>query len=156
MRKPSPELKALFNTYLKKTLRPETALEFASGFSLDLINAFGELLSDATPLQTGWIEFAPFAFILQLNALLARYKENGYDALDDVERILVADTHVMLGALIGASCSSKFKPTEGVRSEQTEFDIDSGDTGRGVQISNSQESYQIPREIKEELDSLIG
>jgi hypothetical protein len=131
MSKPSPELRNLFVTYLHRSLRPESALEYASSFVLDLINAFGDKLSDEQPLQAGWQEFSPFSFILQLNELLQRYKLKGFNSLDDVEKTILADTQVMLGALITSALSN-----------HKTSDI-------------SDERFQIPTAVAADLDFLI-
>ncbi len=106
MRKPSHELSDFYHAYLKKRLRPETALEFAADFLLDLINAFGDRLDDTTPLKSEWRQFAPFEFVLQLNELLGRYKNQGLNSLDEAERSMLHDNNVLLGALVRSALTS--------------------------------------------------
>lgn len=97
------QLRDLYHSYEHKPLKPETALELASDFVLDLINVFGDNLTDETPLKEGWRQFAPFEFILELNNILARYKESGHSALEPSERALFADHGVLLGTLFRAA-----------------------------------------------------
>lgn len=100
------ELRNLYKAYEHKPLRPETALEIASDFLLDLINVFGDNLDDKTPLKEGWKRFAPFEFILGLNETLGKYKEHGYEGLDDTERRLLADHGILLGSLVRSGLSA--------------------------------------------------
>lgn len=130
MRKPSKELKNLYSTYLDKRLRPQNALEFASNFILDLINAFGEKLEPKAPVTQGFSEFAPFHFLLLLNELLARYKEQGLNKLDDTEKTLLHDTHLMLATLVSRSLA-------------------------GAKSDDEQERYQLPDDIVADLKVLI-
>lgn len=109
MRKPSKELRNLYTTYLKKRLRPQNALEFASNFILDLINAFGEKLEPDATVAAGSKEFAPFNFLLQLNDLLARYKETPTE-LSDTEKTLLVDTQLMIATLVKSSMNAKTVP----------------------------------------------
>ena len=100
------ELRDLYRAYEHKKLAPETALEIAGDFVLDLINVFGDCLDAATPLKEGWRQFAPFEFIFGLNSVLAKYKQSGYDALDDAERSMLADHAVLVGSLVRAALIS--------------------------------------------------
>lgn len=100
------EVRDLYRAYESKPLKPETALEIASDFVLDLINVFGEPLNEKTPLKEGWQQFVPFEFLLGLNTTLANYKESGYEALDDTERAMLADHGVLLGALVRAALAT--------------------------------------------------
>lgn len=131
MRKPSQELRNLYTTYLKRRLRPETALEFASDFVLDLINAFGEKLETGASAAGGSKEFAPFGFLLQLNELLSRYKEKGARGLEDVENTLLHDTHLMVATLVRSSLNG------------------------GTAVDATQERYQLPEETAADLEWLI-
>jgi len=54
------EIRDLYMAYARRKLKPESALEIASDFVLDLINAFGDTLDGQTPLKDGWRMFAPF------------------------------------------------------------------------------------------------
>jgi len=94
------EVRNLYKAYEHKPLKPETALEIVSDFVLDLINVFGDNLDEKTPLKEGWKQFAPFEFILELNETLRKYKEQGYEGLEDAERSLLADHGVLLGSLM--------------------------------------------------------
>lgn len=105
-RKPPKELRDLYTTYLKKRLRPENALEFASSFVLDLINAFGDKVSATDPIPADSKEFAPHSFLLQLNQLLAKFKEKGQRGLDDIENTILHDTHLMVATLITSSLNA--------------------------------------------------
>lgn len=100
------EVRDLYRAYEHKTLKPETALELVSDFVLDLINVFGDELNDKTALKEGWRRFAPFEFILELNALLGRYKDGGYETLDEGERAMLADHGVLFGALVRSALTS--------------------------------------------------
>jgi hypothetical protein len=131
MRKPSKELRDLYTTYLKKRLRPENALEFASGFILDLINAFGEKVEGNSVVAAGHTEFSPFNFLLQLNELLARYKQDP-KSLDDVEKSILRDTHLMIGTLIRSALNPPTLPTE-----------------------SNHERYQLPAETASDLEWLV-
>jgi hypothetical protein len=128
MKKVNLELKALYNTYLRKHLSPETSLEIASEFVLDLINVFGDNLEAGTAPKDGWRQFAPFEFILELNNMLARYKEKGLDGLEDVERSLLVDNSLLLGSLSRAALAGH------------------PDTFPG------EEHYQIPQAVADDLD----
>ncbi|GEM_PF-2435907 len=97
------QVRDLYRSYASRPLKPETSLEVASDFVLDLINVFGDGLTAETPLKAGWRQFAPFEFLLELNNTLARYKERGYSALEPAERALFADPGVLLGTLIRAA-----------------------------------------------------
>jgi hypothetical protein len=94
------QVRDLYYSYDKKTLKPETALELVSDFVLDLINVFGDTLTEANPLKENWRQFAPFEYMLGLNKVLERYKESGYSALDPNERALFADHGLLFGTLI--------------------------------------------------------
>ena len=94
------EVRNLYKAYEHKPLKPETALEIASDFVLDLINVFGDNLDEKTPLKEGWKQFAPFEFILELNETLRKYKEQGYEGLEDTERAMLADHGILLGSLM--------------------------------------------------------
>jgi hypothetical protein len=131
MKKVNQELKNLYNAYIRKRLCPETALEIASAFILDLINVFGDNLNDATPLKQGWRQFSPFEFIIELNTILARYKENGLDDLDDVERSLLADNSLLIGSIIRAGI----------------------DSARGK--TDPDEVFQIPQAVADDLEYLV-
>ena len=100
------QLRDFYKAYRHKPLRPETALELSSDFVLDLINVFGEQLSEAMPLKPDWQNFAPFEFLLSLNETLGRYKETGYDALSDDERKMMHDHDALLGSLIKAALTN--------------------------------------------------
>jgi hypothetical protein len=126
------EVLHLYRAYETKILKPETALEIASDFTLDLINVFGDSLSDSNPLMDGWREFVPFEFILGLNKILARFKQSGYTDLDGVERTMLADTGVLLGTLI----------RESLRAHPDSFP--------------DEEHYQLPNEVAKELLELTG
>lgn len=105
-RKPSKELRDLYSTYLKKRLRPENALEFATNFILDLINAFGDKVNPNEQIDPTSKEFAPQPFLLQLNQLLAKYKQTGPKSLDDIENTLLHDTHLLVATLITSSLTA--------------------------------------------------
>lgn len=129
----SREVRDLYNAYLHKQLRPETALEITANFILDLINVFGERLDEATPLQDGWRQFAPFEFILYLNSLLARYKLSGDEStLEDDERILFHDSHILLAALLRSALTSH------------------------PDSFPDEDHYQIPDPVAQELIGLMG
>jgi hypothetical protein len=100
------QVRDIYKAYHNRKLRPETALEIASDFVLDLINVFGEELSDKTPLIEGWHQFAPFEFILGLNNVLAKYKQEGLEALEDSQRAMLADNGVLLGTLINMALTT--------------------------------------------------
>jgi hypothetical protein len=97
------ELVNLYRTYENKPVATETVLEIAADFTLDLINVFGEALGEENPLKDGWRSFAPFEFILALNNVLAKFKQSGFDGLEDTERPLLTDHGVLLGSLIRAA-----------------------------------------------------
>ena len=97
------QVRDLYHSYEKKALKPETSLEMVSDFVLDLINVFGDMLDDATPLKEHWCQFAPFEFILELNKILERYKQSGYSALEPEERAFFADHGLLIGALVRAA-----------------------------------------------------
>lgn len=97
------ELVNLYRTYENKPVHPETSLEIAADFTLDLINVFGESLDGENPLKENWRSFAPFEFILALNNVLAKFKQGGFDGLDENERTLLSDHGVLLGSLIRAA-----------------------------------------------------
>ena len=103
MKKINADLKELYSVYIHKHLCPESALEIASNFILDLINVFGEKLDATTPLKPDWKPFAPFEFLLELNSILARYKEKGPDGLDDLEHSLLRDNSLLIGSLTRAA-----------------------------------------------------
>jgi len=132
MRKPSKDLRNLYTTYLNKRLRADNALEFASGFILDLINAFGEKLEGTSPVMSGYRQFTPVNFLLQLNDLLAKYKQTGTKGLEDIEKALLVDTHLMLGTLISSSLKIS-----------------------GMPADSNHERYQIPEAIAADLEWLI-
>ncbi|HEY9870959.1 MAG TPA: hypothetical protein V6D08_17470 [Candidatus Obscuribacterales bacterium] len=100
------QVRDLYKAYEHKPLKPETALEIVSDFVLDLINVFGDRLDEKTPLHDNWRQFAPFEFILGLNEVLRKYKEQGHEALDETERAMLADHGVLLGSLIRAALTS--------------------------------------------------
>jgi hypothetical protein len=100
------QVRDLFQAYAKRPAKPESALEVASDFMLDLINVFGDQLSSETPLKPDWSQFAPFEFILGLNDLLSKYKASGYDNLSASERSLLHDNHLLLGSLINAAMTN--------------------------------------------------
>jgi len=100
------EVRNLYKAYEHKPLKPETALEIASDFVLDLINVFGDNLDEKTPLKEGWKKFAPFEFILGLNETLRKYKEQGYDGLEDSERAMLADHGILLGTLMRSALNA--------------------------------------------------
>lgn len=124
------EVLQLYRAYEVKPLKPETALEIATDFTLDLINVFGDNLSDTTALKDGWTEFVPFEFILALNNILARFKQTGYEELEDAERAMLADAGVLIGTLV----------RESLRSHPDSFP--------------DEEHYQIPNQVAEELKKL--
>ncbi len=100
------EVKNLYHAYYIKSFKPETVLEIASDFVLDLINVFGDNLDQSTPLKPNWKQFAPFEFILELNNILAKYKQSGHAALDANERSLLSSPSVLLGSLVSAALKS--------------------------------------------------
>lgn len=100
------QVRDLFVSYQRKSLKPETALELVSDFVLDLINVFGDTLDQGAAPKEKWRLFAPFEFILGLNKLLERYKSSGYASLEPSERVLLADNTVLLGTLIRHSLTS--------------------------------------------------
>lgn len=97
------QVRDLYHSYLKRQLKPETSLEIVSDFVLDLINVFGETLTQEASVRENWSKFAPFEFILDLNKILERYKQSGYSALEPTERALFADHGVLIGTLIRAA-----------------------------------------------------
>ena len=131
MRKPSRELKDLYDSYLKKSLRPQKALEFASNFIVDLTTTFGEKVSDDSPLRPDYKEFAPTHFTEQLNQLLEKHKAGGFNSLDNTEKMILQDTHVMLGALIRSATRSN-----------------------GQELADGAVRYQIPNAVAEDLEYL--
>lgn len=58
------QVRDLFVSYQRKSLKPETALELVSDFVLDLINVFGDTLDQGAAPKEKWRLFAPFEFIL--------------------------------------------------------------------------------------------
>jgi hypothetical protein len=100
------QVRDLYRAYEKKHLKPETALETASEFVLDLINGMGDELNQTTPLMENWQPFAPFEFLLSLNETLKKYKEVGVQHLSASERQLVTNSKAMLGALVRSALSS--------------------------------------------------
>lgn len=100
------QVRDLYQAYAKRPAKPELALEVASDFMLDLINVFGDQLSDDTPLKSDWTQFAPFEFILGLNDMLGKYKASGYESLSESERSTLHDNHLLLGSLINAALTS--------------------------------------------------
>lgn len=100
------QLRDLYKAYEHKALKPETALEIASDFVLDLINVFGDKLGEKDPLKEGWKRFAPFEFIVGLNNILNKYKQQGYEALDEPERAMLADHGVLLGSLLRSALTA--------------------------------------------------
>ncbi|MBI4533746.1 MAG: hypothetical protein HY711_07340 [Candidatus Melainabacteria bacterium] len=100
------EIRDLYKAYESKVLKPETVLDIACDFVLDLINVFGDNLTESVPLKEGWRQFAPFEFILGLNNTLVKFKESGYDALDETELALLADPGVLLGSLVRSALTS--------------------------------------------------
>src|SRR5579885_2398373 len=100
------QVRNLYKTYRGKALKPESALEICSDFVLDLINVFGDELTDENPLKPEWENFAPFEFLLGLNQMLGKYKSGGYDNLSDNERALLHDSDLLLGSLIKASLTT--------------------------------------------------
>ena len=131
MRKPSRELRDLYETYIKKSLRPQKAVEFASNFTTDLGKNFGEVRNAETPLRPDYRELVPTQFLSQLNQLLDKHKQSGFNSLDNTEKMILQDTHVMLGALIRSSVRTG--PHETVDGE---------------------ERYQIPNTVAEDLEYL--
>lgn len=99
------DLEAFYKAYLHKKLAPETALELSFDFTLDLINAFGDILKEMPPLP-GWKQFAPIEFILSLNNLLAKYKEEGFQALSDSEKQLLTDSGLLFGTLVRSALTT--------------------------------------------------
>ncbi len=100
------QVRDFYKAYCHKPLKPETALELCSDFVLDLINVFGEPLSEESPLKADWQNFAPFEFILSLNETLGRYKQSGYEGLSEPDRAMMHDHSVLFGNLIKAALSS--------------------------------------------------
>lgn len=131
MRKVKVEVKQLYDTYSRKKLRPETALQFASDFVLDLVNALGDNLDANTTLKEGWRQFAPFEFILTLNKILDRYKVTGRKHLAEYESALLVDNNLMIGALVRAALASHVDGFPG------------------------EDHYQIPAEVADDLNALI-
>ncbi len=131
MRKVKTEVKQLFDTYSKKKLRPETALEFASNFVLDLVNSLGDRLDANTPIKDGWRQFAPFEFLLALNKILARYKEKGRNNLAEFESALLVDNNLMIGSLIRSALVSHPDAFPG------------------------EDHFQIPADVAEDLNQLV-
>lgn len=134
-KKPSREVKDLYNAYIRKPLRPESALEISSDFVLDLINVFGDRLDAETPLKEGWSRFAPFEFILYLNSVLVRYKAlgpDGYDELDESEKTLLHDNGVLLESLVRSPIESH------------------------ADAFPQEEHYQLPQDVINQLFVLFG
>lgn len=131
MRKVKTEVKQLFDAYSKKKLRPETALEFASNFVLDLVNSLGDRLDDNTPIKDGWRQFAPFEFLLALNKILARFKEKGRNNLAEFESALLVDNNLMIGSLVRSALVSHPDSFPG------------------------EEHFQIPADVAEDLNQLV-
>jgi hypothetical protein len=124
MKKVSPEVRSFYSAYIKKRLRPETALEVASGFVLDLVNAFGESLPPGQTPKENWVSVRPERFLLELNALLARFKEAGgkipgYGALSDIEKSLCSDNSLLLGSLVEYALHNSDPP----QPEEEQFQI---------------------------------
>lgn len=132
MRKPSKDLRNLYTTYLNKRLRADNASDFATGFISDLINAFGEKLDGSSPVLAGYRQFAPVNFLLQLNNLLDKHKQTGTKGLEDIEKALLVDTHLMLGTLISSALKNS-----------------------GASPESNHERYQIPDETAADLEWLI-
>lgn len=132
MGKVNQEVRKFYSAYLKKRLRPNTALDVARGFVADLINAFGEpLAADATP-KDGWVLFRPAKFLLELNAVLEKFNEAGgkipgYAALSDLEKSLCSDNSLLLGSLL-------------------EFSLNNSD-----QTAATEERFQIPEAVANDL-----
>ena len=131
MRKVKQEVRQLYDTYAKKKLRPETALEFASDFLLDLVNALGDKLDADTPLKDGWRQFAPFEFLLALNKILGRFKESGRKSLAEFESALLVDNNLMIGSLIRSALTSHPDSFPG------------------------EEHFQIPSDVADDLNDLV-
>ena len=135
MGKVNPEVRKFYGAYLKKRLRPDTALEVGRGFVLDLINSFGEpLAADATP-KDGWVLFRPAKFLQSLNAVLDKFnnaggKIPGYAALSDLEKSLTSDNSLLLGSLVEFSLSHSDPPA-----------VD-------------EERFQIPKAVADDLSTL--
>lgn len=100
------QVRDFYRAYEKKHLHPETALQLASDFALDLINAMGDELTESTPLQKDWQVFAPFEFLLELNNTLKKFKESGLHALSSDERDRLSHNRALLGALVRAALKS--------------------------------------------------
>ncbi len=132
MRKPSKDLRNLYTTYLNKRLRADNASEFATGFISNLINAYGEKLEGSSPVQAGHRQFAPVNILMQLNGLLEKHKQTGTKALEDIEKAILVDTHLMLGTLISSALKTS-----------------------GGQPESNHERYQIPDQTAADLEWLI-
>lgn len=124
MKKVSPEVRSFYSAYMKKRLRPETALEVASGFVLDLVNSFGESLPVGSSPKENWVAFRPGKFLLELNAVHAKFtdaggKIPGYTALSDIEKSLCSDNSLLLGSLIEYGLHNSEPP----RTNEEQFQI---------------------------------
>ena len=100
------QVRDLYRAYEKKHLHPENALQIVGDFVLDLINEFGDKLSESSPLKENWQPFAPFEFMLELNSKLKKYKEVGLHGLSADEQHLLTKYNVLLGAAIDAALKS--------------------------------------------------
>lgn len=135
MGKVNPEVRKFYGAYMKKRLRPDTALEVGSGFVLDLVNAFGEGLPVGSTPKENWVAFRPARFLLELNAVHSKFKNAGgripgYEAMSDIEKSLCSDNSLLLGSLL-------------------EYALHNSDP-----VGADEEQFQIPSAVADDLQQL--
>lgn len=135
MGKVNPEVRKFYGAYMKKRLRPDTALEVGTGFVLDLVNSFGEVLPVGSTAKENWVCFRPARFLMELNAVHAKFQNAGgripgYEALSDIEKSLCSDNSLLLGSLL-------------------EYALHNSDP-----VGAEESQYQIPSTVAEDLQQL--